>query len=201
MAFDFNGSLKRKERFSYPLPALRETLLNAVVHRDYTNPSDIQIKVFDDKITFFSPGKLYGGLKIEDLYTDNYQSHLRNKLVAEAFYLTKNIEKYGSGFIRIRKELEAYQEVRFSVEEVGDGLLVTFSTSGGVNEGVNEGVNALHRLIKENEGKRVPFFAKELKTSEKNIERWLRQLKETGIIEFRGAPKTGGYYLTLKRRD
>ncbi len=42
---------------------------------------------------------------------DNYQSHLRNKLIAEAFYLTKNIEKYGSGFIRIRKELEAYPEV------------------------------------------------------------------------------------------
>lgn len=93
------------KREAYPLPALRETLLNAVVHRDYANPSDIQIKIFDDRITFFSPGKLFGGLTIEDLKTDNYQSHTRNKLVAEAFYLTKNIEKYGSGFIRIRREL------------------------------------------------------------------------------------------------
>lgn len=110
VAFTFDGSLQRKERFAYPLPALREALLNAVVHRDYANSSDIQIKIFDDRITIFSPGKLYGGLSIADLSTDHYQSRLRNKLIAEAFYLTKNIEKYGSGFIRIRKELEVYPD-------------------------------------------------------------------------------------------
>ena len=51
VAFEFDGSVKRKERFAYPLPAIREALLNAVVHRDYTNHSDIQIKIFDDRIT------------------------------------------------------------------------------------------------------------------------------------------------------
>jgi len=85
VAFSFDGSLQRKERFAYPLPALREVLLNAVVHRDYTNSSDIQIKIFDDRITIFSLGTLYGGLTIEDLNTDSYQSRTRNKLVAEAF--------------------------------------------------------------------------------------------------------------------
>jgi ATP-dependent DNA helicase RecG len=44
---------------------------------------------------------------------------IRNKLIAEAFYLTKNIEKYGSGFIRIRKDLESYPNVSFDVEETG----------------------------------------------------------------------------------
>ena len=58
------------------LPALREALLNAVVHRDYADPSDIQIKIFDDYITIFSPGRLYGGLTIEDLATDNYPGFL-----------------------------------------------------------------------------------------------------------------------------
>ena len=96
VAFHFDGSIQRKERFAYPLPALREALLNAVVHRDYANSSDIQIKIFDDCITIFSPGVLYGGLKIEDLMTDTYQSRTRNKLIAEAFYLTNNIEKYHS---------------------------------------------------------------------------------------------------------
>lgn len=82
-----------------PLPAIREALLNAVIHRNYTDGSDIQIKIFDDNISIFSPGLLYGGLKLDELKSDNYQSRLRNKLVAEAFYLTGNIEKYGSGFI------------------------------------------------------------------------------------------------------
>ncbi|MCI5145654.1 MAG: ATP-dependent DNA helicase, partial [Candidatus Electrothrix sp. AR3] len=124
--FEFDGSLQRKERFAYPLAALREVLLNAVVHRDYTNPSDIQIKIFDNSISFFSPGNLYGGLTLADLETDAYSSHLRNKLIAEAFYLTRNIEKYGSGFIRIRKALVEYPDVRFRIEEIGSGVLVTF---------------------------------------------------------------------------
>ena len=71
-------------------------------------------------------------MTIDDLQTDNYSSHLRNKLIAEAFYLTRNIEKYGSGFIRIRKELEGYPDVRFCIEESGSGLLVTFEIKADV---------------------------------------------------------------------
>ena len=65
-------------------------------------PVDIQIKIFDNSITFFNPGKLFGDLTIEKLKGDDYQSRARNKLIAEAFYLTRDIEKYGSGFIRER---------------------------------------------------------------------------------------------------
>src|SRR3989339_1906377 len=101
--------------------ALRELLLNAVVHRDYTSPVDIQIKIFDNTITFFNPGKLFGDLTIEKLKNDNYQSRTRNKLVAEAFYLTRDIEKYGSGFIRVRREIGAYPSMVFACEENGDG--------------------------------------------------------------------------------
>lgn len=46
VAFEFDGSVRRKERFAFPLPALREALVNAIVHRDYTEGSDIQIKKF-----------------------------------------------------------------------------------------------------------------------------------------------------------
>jgi hypothetical protein len=70
--------------------------------RDYTSPVDIQIKIFDQSISFFNPGKLYGDLTIEKLKRDDYQSRTRNRLIAEAFYLTRDIEKYGSGFIRVR---------------------------------------------------------------------------------------------------
>ena len=101
--------------------------MNAVVHRDYTSGADIQIKIFDDSITFFSPGRFYDGLSVAEVQTDNYQSRLRNKLVAEAFYLTNNIEKYGSGFIRIRKVLPDYPDVSLQVQEIGNGVLLTFT--------------------------------------------------------------------------
>jgi ATP-dependent DNA helicase RecG len=129
VAFEFDGSIQRKERFGYPLSAIREALLNAVIHRSYTDGSDIQIKIFDNSITLFSPGQLYGGLRLVELESDNYKSRLRNKLVAEAFYLTGNIEKYGSGFIRIRKALKDYPEIKFKAEEISGGIALTFTQS------------------------------------------------------------------------
>ncbi|UJS25797.1 RNA-binding domain-containing protein [Thiothrix winogradskyi] len=204
VAFAFDGSLQRKERFAYPLSALREVLLNAVVHRDYNNPSDIQIKIFDDRITIFSPGRFYG-LSVADIQTDHYPSQLRNKLVAEAFYLTRNIEKYGSGFIRIREALRDYPELAFSVQEIGNGVLVSFIRHAdttpasidkpeGVNEGVNEGVTRLYQYIAQHPGQRLPELSKQLHIPAKTLERWLKQLKQTHLIHFQGAPKTGGYY-------
>jgi len=133
VAFEFDGSLRRKERFAYPLPAIREALLNAVIHRNYADGSDIQIKIFDDKISIFSPGTFYGGISVADIQADNYRSSLRNKLVAEGFYLTGNIEKYGSGFIRIRKALRDYPEIEFEIKEFAGGVMATFTQRGGVN--------------------------------------------------------------------
>lgn len=86
-----------------------------------------QIKRFDQSISFFNPDKLFGNLTIEELSTDTYQSHMRNNLIAEAFYLTKNIEKYGSGYIRIRKEILSYQTMTIKCKEVGSGFLESSS--------------------------------------------------------------------------
>jgi ATP-dependent DNA helicase RecG len=191
VAFSFDGSLQRKERFAYPLPALREILLNAVVHRDYSNTSDIQIKIFDDYLTIYSPGSLYGGLKIEDLSSDTYQSHARNKLIAEAFYLTNNIEKYGSGFIRIRQELKEYPELAFSIEEVSGGILVTFRQQNQADEGLR----TLMQSIQQSPGIQAKQLKIELDRPSKTIERQVKILVEKELVERRGSRKTGGYYV------
>jgi ATP-dependent DNA helicase RecG len=52
------------------------------------------IKIFDDKIIFINPGTIYGSLKLEDLEKYDYVSSIRNKLLAEAFYLMGDIERY-----------------------------------------------------------------------------------------------------------
>lgn len=197
VAFEFDGSVQRKERFAYPLPAIREALINAVVHRSYTDPNDIQIKIFDNKISIFSPGTFYGGLTVAEIQQDSYRSSLRNKLVAEGFYLTNVIEKYGSGFVRIRRAMTEYPEVHFSIEEAQGGVWAVFELEGvteGVTEGVNGGVSLLFTHIQKEPGLRAPMLAAKMNTSVKNIERWLRQLKSQQAIEFRGAPKTGGYH-------
>ena len=62
-----------------------------------------------------------------ELNSDNYKSRLRNKLVAEAFYLTGNIEKYGSGLIRIRKAMHDYPELSLNTQEISGGFMLTFA--------------------------------------------------------------------------
>lgn len=62
-------------------------------YSDFTSPSDVQIKIFDQEITIYNPGRLYGNIDIDELKENKYTSELRNKLIAEAFYLTKDIEK------------------------------------------------------------------------------------------------------------
>lgn len=128
VAYEITGkTTRRTEIFEYPLPALRELVLNTIVHRDYTSPMDVQIKVFDKKIVFFSPGELYGKQTVEALKTDDYVAYTRNKLIAEAFYLTGDIEKYGTGYTRVRNEIAAYPTMKFEFEEKPSAWLVTIS--------------------------------------------------------------------------
>ena len=128
VAYEITGiTTQRTQIFEYPLPALREIVLNTLIHRDYTSPMDIQIKVFDNKITFFSPGELYGKQTVAALLTDEYQAYTRNKLIAEAFYLTGDIEKYGTGYTRIRSEIASYPTMKFDFEEIPSAWLVTLS--------------------------------------------------------------------------
>ena len=105
--------------------------------------------------------------------------------------MTQNIEKYGSGFIRIRKELETYPEIIFAVEEIGGGVLVTF----GQGEGVSEGVNRLYQSIRQNPGVRLPELSNMLHVLIKTLERWIKQLRDDKKVIFKGAAKTGGYYI------
>ncbi|MDR2563689.1 MAG: putative DNA binding domain-containing protein [Prevotellaceae bacterium] len=119
LAYEFTGELRRKERWQYPLQAIRESLLNAVIHKDYTNHTDVIIKIFDDSIEITNPGHLMTGLTLSDLQTNNYKPLHRNKLLVEAFYLTGDIEKYGTGFIRLRKWLKEYPKVTYNFTDWG----------------------------------------------------------------------------------
>ncbi len=71
---------------------------------------------------------------------------------------------------------------------------VTLFPMETMGEGVSEGVNLLYVYILNNPGERVPSLSINLGTAQKNIERWLKELRSKGKVEFRGAPKTGGYY-------
>ncbi len=97
--FEING-IEREDVWDYPLEAIREAVINALIHRDYLSTADIQIRVYDDKMKIWNPGKLPEEIPVEALKQD-HESIPRNKLLAYAFYYAGWIEKWGSGTKRI----------------------------------------------------------------------------------------------------
>lgn len=97
---EFNG-LVRVDNRDYPTEALREALLNAVVHRDYAISSPTLISIFDDRVEFVSIGGLVRGISYEDIMLG--VSVLRNQHLANVFYRLKLIEAYGTGMLKINE--------------------------------------------------------------------------------------------------
>ena len=97
--------LERVEERDYPPEALREALLNAVVHRDYALSAPTLISLFDDRIEILTLGGLVKGISFEDIMLG--VSMLRNQRLANVFYRLKLIEAYGTG---IRKIFECYAD-------------------------------------------------------------------------------------------
>ncbi len=183
LSYHFDGSLERKERWQYPLEALRELLLNAVVHRDYKSASDIVIKIFDDRIVFTNPGKLYGKLRVTDLERDDYVSSLRNRLLAEAFYLTGDIERYGTGFVRIREFLSDYPEISLKVEEMGDFFKVALVHTPHVTPPITPHVERLLVLCEKPAGREDLQGELGIKDRKYFYEAYLKPALKAGLLE------------------
>lgn len=106
----FDG-LRRIDYADYPEEALREALLNAVVHRDYDYSGSIIINIYDDRMEFISLGGLVKGLTLEDI--KGGVSQPRNTVIANVFYRLELIESYGTG---IQRMLESYAGSGFEPE-------------------------------------------------------------------------------------
>ena len=98
------GKAEHDRVWEYPIEALRETITNAVCHRDYSSPHDIQVKIMEDHLVVISPGLLPFDMDIDILEDPRHGSRPRNKLIAQAFYDIHLIEHYGSGIGRIKSE-------------------------------------------------------------------------------------------------
>ncbi len=98
--------LQRHEVWEFPYDAVREAVLNALVHRDYTSVGRIQIRVYDDRLVISNPGSLPEALTVSDLFKE-HNSFPRNPAIAQTIYYTQLIEKWGTGTIRMRNACRA----------------------------------------------------------------------------------------------
>jgi ATP-dependent DNA helicase RecG len=117
--------LQRRETFLFPGAALREALLNAVVHKDYSSGIPIQISVYDDKIVFWNPGGLPENWTLERLL-GKHPSMPFNPLLANAFFRAGYIEAWGRGIEKINRECREH-DIQPPIYDFGmAGLMLTF---------------------------------------------------------------------------
>ena len=126
LSYVISGKAERDEIWEYPLEAVREVVTNAICHRDYTSPAQIQIKIFDEYLSIWNPGGLPLGMSVERLLNPNHHSIPRNRMIAMLFYDLSLIENYGSGIQRVINECRklGFPDPEFS--EVDGGFQVIF---------------------------------------------------------------------------
>lgn len=160
---------------------------------------------------------------IEDLQTDSYRASTRNKLIAEAFYLTKDIEKYCSGFTRIRSMIADYPTMKFEYRNADYGFFAEFSyteqkisTQKNVTDNVTEKVTerVTERVtdkVTENQQKilieieKNPYISQAklsvlIGISRIHINKNISLLKSKGILT-RIGPDRGGYWQINKQKE
>ena len=118
--------ISRRETPQFPVEAIRESLMNAVAHKDYASAVPVQISVFPDHITFWNAGQLPENWTTERLF-ESHPSSPYNPLIANTFFRSGDIESWGRGYKRILEAVSAYKLLPPKLEMIS-GLMITYYT-------------------------------------------------------------------------
>lgn len=180
----FTVGFKRQEFLEYPLTALREALINAIIHRNYFDAAEIRLFLFPDRIEIRNPGSFPPGVSVD------YPEHKpRNPQIAQFFYDMGLTEKYGSGIQKIIRETSEHPlvGVKFSPRPYNTTVIFTKSLSSIDLDSIN--LKILEILSTESKGSSA--IAQAVSLSRQAIVERLRNLRTLGFIQQEGeGPKT-----------
>lgn len=192
---EFKG-LERVEHYSYPQEALREALLNALVHRDYAFSGSIIININESQIEFISLGGLLPGLSAEDI--QNGISQPRNPKLAEVFHRLRLIESYGTG---IRRIFTLYRDCEKKPE-----IIVTpntfklilpnrnyYSTDKSEEKALNDQQRTILQYIERNGAITEETVQKLLGVKRTRAYVILKEMRDSGLIEVQGRGQNKKY--------
>ena len=205
---EFQG-LDRLDSRDYPVVAVREALLNAIIHRDYSFSASTLISIFDDRIEFVSIGGLVKGMSLDDIMLG--VSALRNQNLANIFYRLRLIEAYGTGILKIN---ESYSDssIKPSIEATSNAFKIILPNLNYAKEnGSNteeasrpltsvskkaERVETVVNLCRKNGFIVRKDIEQALCVSQATAILLLREMVADGLLTKKGAAKTLRYYLT-----
>lgn len=191
--------IEREEKWEYPPHAIREALVNAICHRDYRSPSKTQVRIFDDRIEFWNPGKLPEGWTTETL-KEKHDSQPFNPLIAKIFFLMKYIEEVGTGTNKIIQWSKEWDLPEPDFSFTGTSLAVTiwkskltekFLASLDLSDREKEIIEMLKKTGKVTSGE----IQRKFNISRYTANRYFNKLLDLKIIERKGKGKKIYYEL------
>lgn len=194
----FEGLVRKDER-DYPVEAIREALLNAVVHREYSFGASTLINIYEDRMEFLSLGGIVSGLSLEAVMLGVSQS--RNEKLANIFYRLHLIEAYGTGIQKILLNYEKYGIKPVFKTEIGAFLVILpnihfnkVKVESIENKDINLDSDYKSILeILEQGIKSRKEIQKSIKLSQTKVINMLKELLSLGMIEKLGNGKNTRY--------
>ena len=187
------GEIKRQERWEYPPKAIREALVNAIVHRDYRSSSKIQIRIFDDRIEFWNPGRLPEGWTVETL-KEEHTSEPFNPLIARMFFWIGYIEEVGTGTNKMIKWCREWGLPEPNFQTKSGNIVVIFRKSKLTEEylerlGLDKKEMEIIQLMRERKKITSSDIQKKYGVSKDTANRWLNKLIKLNLVERKGKGK------------
>lgn len=198
-AIEFEG-MHRIEKGEYPVSAIREMLLNALVHRNYMG-APIQIRVYDDKLSIWNEGTLPDGLTLDSLKR-SHSSRPRNPIIADVCFRGGYIDAWGRGTIKIIDTCKQADLPEPKMKELDGGFIVTLFKDNITPEhltklGLNDRQVKAILFIKE-KGKITNSEYQVLnEVSDRTALRDIEELTEKGILIKEGEKKGSTYKLGI----
>ena len=216
----YEDGLHRVEKFPFPREALRELILNALVHKDYSSNIPIQISVSDDKIYIANTGSLPDDWTVKHLL-GKHSSCPRNPTIAGCVYLTGMIETWGRGIRKVFDECKRHGcpqpvyevnagdpgDIMVRIDAAPDALVdeAHGKDNGAVSGALNGALNGALKLsatqqkvygeIARKQGITAEQIVSSLGFGKSTVDRCILYLKSINLVERRGSRKTGGYFL------
>jgi ATP-dependent DNA helicase RecG len=198
-------TMRRQDVPEYPEVALREVLVNAVAHADYSlTGMRIRVAIYADRMEIENPGMLPFGMTLDDLKAG--VSRIRNRVIARVLRELGLLEEWGTGYRRVIEDCRAGGYPAPEWQELGPALRVVFwphaaaadeTANVPINVPVNVPINDRQRWFLDQVSKGIRVGAREIAAhfdvSEKTARRDIAYLQSKQLVEFVGARKTGSY--------
>lgn len=178
----FEGLIRKDER-DYPVEAIREALLNAVVHREYSFGASTLINIYEDRIEFLSLGGIVSGLSLEAIMLGISQS--RNEKLSNVFYRLRLIEAFGTGIQKIIRSYADYEVQPIFKAEQGAFVVILPNRHLSVKKEIvslTDGQERVMKILSTGEKSRKEI-ENTIGLSQTRVINLLKELQELNIIE------------------